>query len=97
MEKSLEPKSGPKTEKAENKPTSSINDQRKVFIGSAISMSWQLAIVVLVPIIGGFKLDQHLNSSPLWTIVGFVIAMLGTFAIMYRALHEFSGNLGSKK
>lgn len=49
-------------------------------------MSWQLAIVVLIPVIGGFKLDQHFNTSPLWTIVGFLIAIGGMVIVVKRAV-----------
>ncbi len=44
---------------------------------AAMNMSWQLAVVVLVPIIGGFELDQKLDTLPALTIAGFFIAMAG--------------------
>jgi len=34
-----------------------------LFNSAAIGMSWQLAVVVLVPIVGGYKLDQRFHSS----------------------------------
>ena len=49
-------------------------------------MSWQLAIVVLIPVIGGYKLDQRFKSLPLWTITGFVLAMLGMAIVLLRML-----------
>lgn len=54
------------------------------FIGAALSMSWQLAIVVLVPIIGGFELDKALNMSPVFFILGFIIAMAGMAAVVWH-------------
>jgi F0F1-type ATP synthase assembly protein I len=66
------------------------------FIGAALSMGWQLALAVLVPVIGGFELDQHFNTSPLWTITGFIIAMVGTFAIIKKVLNEFNENINIK-
>ncbi len=53
-----------------------------VFVGMALDMSWKLAIVVLVPIIGGFKLDEALDKSPLLTITGFLVAMTGMGIVM---------------
>jgi F0F1-type ATP synthase assembly protein I len=47
-------------------------------------MTWQLAVVVLVPLIGGFKLDEKFHTSPLLTIIGFVLAMAGTAAVLWR-------------
>lgn len=57
-----------------------------VFIGLALDMSWRLAIVVLVPIIGGFELDQRLNTTPLLTIVGFLLAMAGMALVLWQML-----------
>lgn len=56
------------------------------FVSMALDMSWRLAIVVLVPIIGGFQLDQHLHDTPLLTICGFLIAMAGTGIVMWQVL-----------
>jgi F0F1-type ATP synthase assembly protein I len=54
----------------------------------ALDMSWRLAIVVLVPIIGGFKLDGVFNSSPVLTIVGFFVAMGGMALVMWYTLQK---------
>ena len=62
-----------------------------VFVSLALDMSWRLAIVVLVPIVGGFELDKKLHSSPLLTIVGFVLAMVGMGLVMYRTLQVVNG------
>jgi hypothetical protein len=59
-------------------------------MAAALTMSWQLAVVVLVPIIGGFELDQKLNTLPALTIVGFVVAMAGMGAVVWRQLQIFS-------
>ncbi|HMH31253.1 MAG TPA: hypothetical protein VK534_02135 [Methylomirabilota bacterium] len=61
-----------------------------VFISQALDMSWRLAIVVLVPIIGGFELDKALDMSPLLTIVGFLIAMTGFGLILWQMMQEVS-------
>ncbi len=53
-------------------------------------MSWQLAIVVLVPIIGGFELDKALGILPVLTVTGFVIAMTGMALVVWHQLQVFS-------
>lgn len=58
-----------------------------VFISLALDMSWRLAIVVLVPIIGGFELDKRLHTSPLLVIVGFLLAMAGVALVLWQMLH----------
>lgn len=62
----------------------------KDFLLASLDMSWRLAIVVLVPIVGGFYLDKALEMLPVFTIVGFVVAMAGTAFVVWRALKEYS-------
>jgi F0F1-type ATP synthase assembly protein I len=49
-------------------------------------MTWQLAIVVLIPVVGGSELDKHYHAAPLWIIVGGVIALLGVIAVLKNIL-----------
>jgi F0F1-type ATP synthase assembly protein I len=63
--------------------------QQATFMMAVLNMSWQLAIVVLVPIIGGYKLDILFGSLPVFTIVGFLIAMVGSGIVMWRQLQLF--------
>lgn len=65
-------------------------DPKGQFFGAALTMSWQLAIAVLVPVIGGFQLDKALDTVPALTIVGFFLAMLGTGVVMWRTLQVVS-------
>lgn len=57
-----------------------------LFAGMALDMSWRLAIAVLVPIIGGFELDKNFNTTPVLTIIGFVLAMAGMALVMWQTL-----------
>lgn len=76
----------------ETEVTTSSQDKQKsqsaVFVSMALDMSWRLAIVVLVPIIGGFKLDEALEMTPLLTIVGFLMAMTGMALVCWRTLRQ---------
>jgi F0F1-type ATP synthase assembly protein I len=60
--------------------------QSAVFISMALDMSWRLALAVLVPIVGGFELDKRLHTTPLLTILGFVLAMIGMAFVLWRML-----------
>ena len=71
-----------------NKSVGVIKSPTSVFVGMALDMTWRLAIVVLVPIIAGFKLDEKLHMSPLLTIVGFLLAMAGTAIVMWQTYTE---------
>jgi len=58
------------------------------FIAAALDMSWRLAVVVLLPLIGGVELDKKLNTSPWFTIVGFLLAMAGAGLVMWQTLQQ---------
>ncbi len=61
---------------------------RQLFINSSISMSWQMAIAVMVPIVGGYYLDQHFKLAN-WFIFGwFVIAVALVVLIVRRTIKQ---------
>ncbi|HET7060523.1 MAG TPA: AtpZ/AtpI family protein [Candidatus Saccharimonadales bacterium] len=59
---------------------------QSVFVGMALDMSWRLAVAVLVPIIGGFELDSHLGTTPLLTVIGFLVAIAGVVIVMRQTV-----------
>lgn len=74
----------------EQTPSSSdapkTNDLRKQFTVMALNMSWQLAVIVLLPVIGGVELDKALHTSEVWLFAGLAVAALGTVAVLWRAV-----------
>jgi len=52
----------------------------------AANMTWQLAIVILVPIIIGVKLDKAYGTKDVWTFVGLGVALIGSGLVMWRAV-----------
>jgi F0F1-type ATP synthase assembly protein I len=50
----------------------------------ALDMSWRLAIVVLLPIVGGVKLDEVLGTTPLLALLGIIIGTIGVAYVMWR-------------
>lgn len=65
------------------------HDVRPAFTSAAIGMSWQLALVVLIPILGGYKLDANLKTSPWWTLVGLIVGLVMSIVVVRRALASF--------
>jgi F0F1-type ATP synthase assembly protein I len=59
-------------------------------MAAVLDMSWQLAVVVLVPIVGGFELDKAFTTSPLLFIIGFIVAMTGFTLIVRRQMQIFT-------
>lgn len=62
------------------------SQQRNLFFVMALNMSWQLAIVVLVPIIGGVQLDKALKTGNTFLFVGLGVAAIGSIAVMWRTV-----------
>jgi F0F1-type ATP synthase assembly protein I len=60
--------------------------QTSIFISMALDMTWRMAFVVLVPIIGGFELDKWLDTTPVFTITGFVLAMVGVGLVLWQTM-----------
>ena len=71
--------------------------QTSIFISLTLDMSWRLAIVVLVPIIGGFYLDRWLGTSPVFMITGFVAAMVGMGLVMWQTMQTANQIQSPKK
>ncbi|MDB5169399.1 MAG: hypothetical protein JWO41_755 [Candidatus Saccharibacteria bacterium] len=93
MNKTTAPKKTPSPLDGQAKPVVAVDQQsnpQATFVAATLSMSWQLAIVVLVPIIGGFELDKKLNLLPLLTVVGFVLAMIGMGLVVWHQLQLYS-------
>ncbi len=62
---------------------------KHVFIMAVMNLTWQMAIVVLVPIIGGYQLDKGFNTLPLLTILGFVVSTFGVAVVLWHQLQLF--------
>ncbi len=93
MEKNLAPTTSTTPDGDGSKPADfdeQVTVAKQTFIASALSMSWQLAVVVLVPVIGGFKLDEHFNTGPLLTILGFLVASGGMTLVLWQQLQRLS-------
>jgi hypothetical protein len=67
----------------DSKPSQKSGNQ---FFVMALNMSWQLAIVMLIPIIAGAQLDKHFDTSYLYTFVGLAFASAGAGVVMWRTL-----------
>ena len=94
MSKTTAPKTPSPHEKAAVIAAKQGNDERyeavrRQFFTAVIDMSWQMALVVLIPVVGGFKLDNKLDTLPMFTISGFVLAMAGMGLVVRRQLKQF--------
>lgn len=59
---------------------------KAVFLGAVLDMSWQLAVAVLVPVVGGAWLDKKLSSSHVFLFVGLGLAVVLSTIVVWRAM-----------
>ncbi len=57
-------------------------------LGSLISMGWQLAVAVLVPLLGGNLIDRSLGTLPWFTLLGMILGMAGMIVVVRHALKD---------
>jgi len=78
----------PATAKGETQHSEDAGDTRGVFFVAALNMSWQLAVVILVPVIGGVQLDKAVGtgSGGVWTFIGLGLALVGSALVMWRTV-----------
>jgi len=57
---------------------------RRNFWVFAANMSWQLAVVVIVPLAAGAWLDKKYRVGNLWVFVGLGVALVASTAIVWR-------------
>jgi F0F1-type ATP synthase assembly protein I len=76
--------------KLQTKSVQADNASQKIFMSTMLGMSWQMAIAVLVPTIGGYKLDEHFGTTPYVTIVGLLVALAAMVAIVVRAIKNLN-------
>jgi F0F1-type ATP synthase assembly protein I len=87
MTKTTAPSTTPSPTPGDNQSSKGgSTNPRAEFIVAALNMSWQLAIVVLVPIIAGYELDKKLGTVPSLTVLGFLLAMAGMALVVWRQM-----------
>ena len=65
-------------------PEVDLSTYNSMFVGMTLTMSWQLAIVVIIPIVGGHLLDQRFGTEPVLTLLGVFLAFVGVIGVLVR-------------
>jgi len=60
--------------------------QGQQFVFMALNMSWQLAVVVLLPVLAGVALGKAQDHATAWLMVGLAVALVGSIAVMWRTM-----------
>jgi F0F1-type ATP synthase assembly protein I len=75
----------------------SVMDARQQFLVSTADMSWRLAIMVVIPIVAGVKLDEYFKTSPSLTLLGFMVAAVGGCSVVWRTVKNLNTEQAKQK
>lgn len=59
---------------------------KQQFMATALTMGWQLAVAVLVPLLFGIWLDKKFHSSPSYTLGAFMVAIFFGSMVVWRTV-----------
>jgi F0F1-type ATP synthase assembly protein I len=65
-----------------------VFDAKQRFFSSTLSMSWQLALTVVIPVVAGVKLDQKFDTSPSLTLTGFFLAAFAACYVVWNTVKD---------
>ncbi len=65
-----------------------IFDARQQFVSAALSMGWQLAITILVPVFIGVKIDAHFKTAPSYTLAALFLAIGGAIMVVAQTIKQ---------
>ena len=68
---------------------------KQQFISATFNMGWRLAITVVVPIVVGVKIDDHFRTSPSFTLVGLMLAVVAGSAAVWTTVKQVNSQQAS--
>lgn len=66
---------------------------QKAFVTNSITMGWQLAITILVPVFIGVRLDSHYNTAPSYTLAALFLSIGMSVAVVYRTIKQVNNKV----
>ncbi len=63
---------------------------KRQFLMASSNMGWRLAVTVVVPIVGGVKLDDYFNSHPSFTLLGLMLAAVAGCTAVWATIKEIN-------
>lgn len=71
--------------KSDSPKTQLPTAEQQLFVGTILSLSWQLLVVVVVPFLGGHYLDTRYHTEPWLTLAGLALALALAVLVTYRS------------
>jgi hypothetical protein len=65
-------------------------DARGRMLSSIASMGWRMAVMIIIPVFIGLKLDERFDSKPSYVLTGFFLAIAGCIYLIYKEYKEIT-------
>lgn len=76
-------------------PSEPNNASTQTSAAIALGMSWQLLVVIVLPVLGGRYLDSHFHTYPLCMSIGMVLGVIGTILVIRRTVQQLNEIMNS--
>lgn len=63
---------------------------KRQFLAASANMGWRLALTVVIPIVGGVKLDDHFKTAPSFTLLGLMLAAVAGCMAVWATIKEIN-------
>lgn len=61
-----------------------IKKAKRLFFAGLVDISWRLAVAIILPIVGGYWLDDKTDSGNLFTLIGLLFGTILAGLVIYR-------------
>lgn len=65
-------------------------DAKSQLVAASITLGWQLALMVLIPIFLGVQVDRKFDTSPSFTLTALFLAVAGSVVIISRTFKDIN-------
>ncbi len=63
---------------------------KRQFLAATSNMGWRLALTVVIPIVGGVKIDEHFKTGPSFTLLGLMVAAVAGCSVVWASIKEIN-------
>lgn len=76
------------TATADLQQAAEVFNAKQRFFSATLNMSWQLALMVVIPVVAGVKLDQKFDTTPSLTLAGFFLAAFAACFVVWNTVKD---------
>lgn len=67
-----------------------VEKARRLFFVGLADISWRLALAIIIPVVGGYWLDNETDSGKLFTLTGLLLGAILAGFIIYKTYKKLN-------